>query len=330
MNRRRSDVAVGAAVLLGILLIVFGTLYLKGDPFGAEERVVVARFIEVGSLLQGSTVKLRGVPIGAVDRIELEPAGGAVLVTMSVDADVQFPEDAAVLLAPESMFGDWHAEVVPRARFPQYNFLEAPDPQVLPGAALPDISRLTAVADEIAQNMKTLSDRVELAFTEETALQVRRAIENIGQVSEELSGLIEGQQRTFVDVAENLQTTARALEVTALTVQRTFAEAETAIGNGRLDRIMGNIESSSANADSLVNELLASTQELRAIAQRADTTFMAMGEITAAIERGEGTLGMLVRDTVLYRSLVESNIEMQALLADIRKNPRRYINLTIF
>jgi phospholipid/cholesterol/gamma-HCH transport system substrate-binding protein len=53
-------------------------------------------------------------------------------------------------------------------------------------------------------------------------------------------------------------------------------------------------------------------------------------QIASAVERGEGTLGRLLRDTTLYQTLVETNVEVQALLRDIRRNPRRYINLTIF
>ena len=62
----------------------------------------------------------------------------------------------------------------------------------------------------------------------------------------------------------------------------------------------------------------------------ADSTFRQLSGIAGAIERGEGSLGMLLRDTALYVNLVETNLEVQNLLRDIRRNPRRYINLTIF
>src|SRR5690606_29526591 len=195
VSGRRNDVAVGAVVILGIALILGGVIWLKDAGFGREEIRIQARFREVGQLLDGNAVKLRGVKVGSVDRIELEPTGAAVIVTMRVRDDVRLPEDPVVLLSPESMFGDWQAEIYPRRSFPQYEYAEAPDPSVLPGYALPDISRLTAVADQIAQNMAVLSERFELAFTDETAANIRLAIENIQQVSGELTGLVSGQQR---------------------------------------------------------------------------------------------------------------------------------------
>jgi phospholipid/cholesterol/gamma-HCH transport system substrate-binding protein len=328
--RRRNDVVVGIVVLAALALIVFGTMWLRGGGFGREETIVEARFHTVGQLLRGSKVKLRGVMIGRVDSIELESSGRGVLVTMRIRADLRLPEDPVVVLAPESMFGDWQAEIFPRSSFPLYQYAEALDARVLPGYALPDMSRLTAVADEIAQNMRVLSDRFELAFTDETAHNVRLAIENIQQVSGQLTGLVSGQQRAIDEVAENLQEATETLGEAAETVRRAFEQAEAAIGGGRLENIVTNVESMTAQTDSLSGVLLATSRDMRTAAFAADTTFRRIGAIAAAIERGEGTLGLLVRDTALYGSIVRSNTEVQALLADIRQNPRRYINIRIF
>jgi phospholipid/cholesterol/gamma-HCH transport system substrate-binding protein len=327
---RRNEVVVGLVVIAGIMLIVFGTMWLRGLRLGQEERTLRARFTEVGQLLTGSSVKYRGVPIGRVERIELEPGGDAVVVTMTVSSDVRLPGDPVVILAPESMFGDWQAEVVSRRQFPYYDYAVSLSPNVVPGYALPDMSRLTAVADQIGRNIATISDRFEVAFTQETADNIREAIENIQEVSAQLTGLVSSQQVAIDEVARNLEQTSEAAGQAALTMQRAFAEVEAAIAGGRLTGIMQNVERTSARTDSLVALLVLASQDMRNTAARADSTFRQVSGIAAAVERGEGTLGLLLRDTALYVNLVETNIEVQALLADIRRNPRRYINLTIF
>jgi phospholipid/cholesterol/gamma-HCH transport system substrate-binding protein len=329
MNRR-NDVVVGLVVIAGILLIIFGTIWLRGLRLGHEEVTVRARFHEVAQLLTGSSVKFRGVPIGRVESIALEPGGGAVIVTMTVSSEARLPEDRVVILAPESMFGDWQAEIVSRAQFPYYDYAEARTAGVLPGYALPDMSRLTAVADQIGRNIATISERFEIAFTEETALNIREAIENIQEVSEQLTGLVSSQQVAIEEVARNLEQTSEAAGQAALTMQRAFAEVEQAIAGGRLTRIVENVDRATARTDSLVALLVIASEDLRNTAARADSTFRQVSGIASAVERGEGTLGLLLRDTALYFNLVETNIEVQALLSDIRRNPRRYINLTIF
>lgn len=329
MNRR-NEVVVGAVLILAVMLIVFGTFWMQGLRFGSEEREVRARFSEVAQLLVGSNVKFRGVPIGRVEAIELEEGGAAVIVTMTIDANVSLPQNPGVMLAPESLFGDWQAEIVSRSSYATYEYTEPIESDMLPGYTLPDMSRLTAVADEIATNLATISTRVELAFTEETALNIREAIENIQRASSELAGLVSSQQVAIEEVSENLELTSEAAGQAALTMQRAFAEVESAIAGGRLLNIVSNVERTSARTDSLVALLVDASRELRRTAVSADSTFRQVSSIATGIERGEGSLGRLLKDTTLYVDLVQTNIEVQTLLRDIRRNPRRYINLTIF
>lgn len=328
--RRSTEVSVGIAVILGVVLVIFGTLWLQGTRLGAEDMEYRARFTEVGQLLEGSTVKARGVPIGRVEKIELEPNGTGVLVTMTIRGELRLPDDAAVVLSPESMFGDWQAEIVPAGRYPNYEFAPVREPGVLPGYTLPDMSRLTAVADEIAQNLATLSNSLEQAFDEETAENVRLAIENIQQVSEQLNDFVGLQEQALAEVAGSLENTSNSAGAAAQSLQRALAEVEGAIGGGRLTSIMGNVERTSGRADSLTVALVSAARDLQNVAARADTSLQRFNSIARRVEGGEGTLGMLVQDSALYFRLTESSVQLQALLRDIRENPRKYINLTVF
>lgn len=326
----RNEVAVGAVVIAAIALVVLGTIWLQGKQLGREELEVRARFPEVGQLQRGNQVKVRGVPIGRVDQIALEPGGGGVIVTMRVTSDVRLPEDPVVVLAPASMFGDWQAEIFPRSAVTQYTFAESPDPTIMPGATLPDISRLTAVADQIAQNMATLSERFEIAFTEETATNIRRVIDNVQIASETLSEMVAGQQQGIQGVAADLRATVESLVEAVGTVNRTFTQVEHAISGDRLVNIVESAERASLQIDSLSRALLGASRTLSRTAVTADTVLRAVGDVAGAMARGEGTLGLMLRDTTLYWKIVESNAELQALLKDMRTNPRRYINIRVF
>lgn len=328
--RTRNEVMVGTVVLVGIALAVVGTIWLQGAAMGRGQVEVRARFTEVGQLLEGNSVKLRGVPIGRVQSIALDDQGRGVLVTMRIGEDVVLPEDPVALLSPESMFGDWQAEIVPRADFPRYDYTEAPDPSVLPGYSLPDISRLTAVADEIAENMATLSARVELAFTEETALKVRRSVENILDASEMISNLVASQEGAIQQVSRDLQNVTSAMSGAAGTMTEVLDQVERAVSEDRLVTIVEDVELTAARTAALADTLLAMGRDMRAAAATADSTLATVGNIASSIERGEGSLGRLVTDTTLFVSIRESNLELQALLRDIRENPRKYINVRVF
>ncbi|HWV57100.1 MAG TPA: MlaD family protein [Longimicrobiales bacterium] len=328
--KRTTEAVVGATILAGILVVVIGTIWLKGTVFGEEATVIEARFREVGQLQQGNPVVLRGVGIGRVSDIILEPGGEGVIVQMRIRDDVALPEEPVVILSPKSMFGDWQAEIHPRAQFMRYDYAQPRSGSMLPGYALPDMSRLTAVADRIAENLAVVTERVEIAFTEETALNIRRAIENIEAVSTELTKMVNAQQQTLDAVAENLQATTRSLGDAAETVRRAFEQVETALDEGQLNAIIDNVRSSAENVDAVTASLAEMSDELREILTTAESAFSTLDEVARRINAGDGTLGQLLQDPDLYGDIVETNLQLRQLLEDIRENPRRYINIRLF
>ena len=80
--------------------------------------------------------------VGRVSKIELSPRGTGVYVTFAIDPNVELGPDAGVLLAGASLFGDWQAQIVSQAEFPDLEFTTAPRRDVLPGA--------TAVSSEMS------------------------------------------------------------------------------------------------------------------------------------------------------------------------------------
>ncbi len=328
--KRSSEILVGMVIIGGILLIVGGTIFLRGVGLGRAERTIEARFREVGQLQTGNAVKLRGVPVGRVSDIYLEFRGIGVIVEMRIQQDVQLPEDPVVILSPESLFGDWQAEIYPRSRFPLYSYAESSDPSVLPGYSLPDISRMTAVAERIAENIAVITDRVDIAFTEETALNVRQAVENINAVTSQLTGVVQAQERTVDEVAAQLEATSQTLNTAAETARRTFAQIESAIAEGELHQIVNNIEGLTRELEQLAVTFNAMSRDLATAVASADTAFASLEIVAGIVERGEGTLGKLLADTMLYDELVLTSRLVQDLLFDFQRNPRKYINLTVF
>ncbi|HSH46482.1 MAG TPA: MlaD family protein [Longimicrobiales bacterium] len=328
--KRASEVQVGLVMIAGIVLIVVGTLWMQGWRVGEEEREVSAWFREVGQLQTGNPVKLRGVPIGRVEAVELDHGAEGVIVHMTIASEAVLPADPVVLLSPESLLGDWQGEILPRSRYPAYNYPTVPGGDLLPGYSLPDFSRLTAVADRIAENLAVITDRVDRAFTDETAVNVREAIDNIRAVTGQLTAMVEVQGQAVTDLAEGLEGTTRRLDEVVSSAQRTFAQVEAAIAQGELTNIVDNVERLSAQMDTVAMSLRATTDGLDGTVATADSAFTSLNQVIGGLERGQGTLGQLLQDTALYGELVITNNVIQDLLEDFQRNPRKYINLRVF
>lgn len=359
--RFKNEVIVGIVLLLGLVVAVVGTYWLTGRQWGAEEREIAASFREVGLLAPGSPVKYRGVTIGRVETIELSDRGDGVFVEMSVTPDIVLPEEPAVLLSTESFFGDWQAAIVSEDNYPEIEFTRAPRPGVLPGASLPDITELTAVAARIAEDLETLSERVELAFTEETAIKIRETVENVQEVSEQLTGFVDQQTDVFAAAGQNVLSATQNIEDATASAEQAASQVSTAFSDGgEVQQILANARQASENLQELSIQLQSATQGVPALVARADTTLEAIGQTAESvnqvvagleptlaeigptvaearqaiatlnraatrIEQGEGTLGRLVEDPALYEETQRAIVTLRRLLADLQANPGKYV-----
>ena len=95
-----------------------------------------------------------------------------------------------------------------------------------------------------------------------------------------------------------------------------FRRAASAVDSVKIDSTMKNFQTSSAS--------------LTRIAANLDSTSRHANRLIAGLERGEGTAGKLLRDTLLYNDLRNVVTHVDSVLADLKANPRKYINLSIF
>lgn len=334
MTRGR-EVMVGAVILVGIAVTVIGTLWLKGSNFGRPSVRVDVLVEEIGQLAEGNQVRFRGVPVGRVMEFEVEPGGEAVRILLTLDRAPDLPDDVGALIAPESLFGEWQVEFVSRSAVP-FVYFEVPagseqeDVPVLGGFTMPDITRLTAAAFDISQNLSVLTDRVDRAFNEETADNIRLAIENIQDASENVRDLIDQQAQTFANVSSEVERAASEIGAAASVGRRVLEQADGLMASGQIDSILGNVGSITTNLDSLSAHMATATSGLDVTMARAESAFARVDRLSARVEAGEGVLGQLMTDTLLVTRASDVLTQLDLLLADLRENPKRYVRLSIF
>ncbi|MGD2046967.1 MAG: MlaD family protein [Gemmatimonadota bacterium] len=325
---------VGVVIIAAVVVGVGGTLWLQGRTFGPI--VSMDAYTEtVGQLAEGNAVQYRGVRIGHVERIVVLPDGSGVRVTMVLESDVSLPNDPAVILAPESMFGSWQAEIVSRELYPDYPFFdisrrEASESRALGAYALPELSRLSRSAEQISNNLQGLTERLEVAFNDETATNLSSVIDNIQAMTRELRAFVEQQSAVASSITANADSALSEVELAARAARRTFDRVEGMVEQGRVDSILTNVRVASAGLRDVATILSDSTSGLGVTLERADSTFARLDRITARLDSGEGSLGRLLSDTTFIMRAEDVLEQVDLLMQDLRENPRRYIRLSIF
>ncbi len=332
------ELVVGAVVIIGIAVAVVGSLWLSGAGLGTENIPLDVVVRDIGQLREGNSVKYRGVPLGRVRGFSVADGGEAVRVRVSLDEPIELPEDAVALVAPESLFGDWQVEIVSQARF-TFDYLDVdslgvqpsePGVPVLGGYTIPDISRLTATANEISENLAVLSQRVEEAFTEETADDLRQAIVNLRQISATLRDFTSEQAGSFSEVTADIRTAASELGAAARAGRSTLERMDGIMAEAQLDSIFTDVEVAADNLATITTGVAGSTDDITRALARADSTFARIDRLTARVEAGDGLLGQMFADTALVGRTTSVLAELELLLRDFRENPSRYVRLSIF
>lgn len=333
--KRSDDFVVGLAVLGAAGAILALSLFLGHARLGQDHRELLARFRDVGNAKVGNSVVIRGVQAGRIQAIELAD-GGWVHVRMSLDRDVRLPEDPVVILNESSMFGEWQATVMERSAAPanrdvRQQLADADGQRKeLPGARLPDLAQLTAVAGRIAGDVSTVAERFQVAFDDRAARELRESIRNFSVLSAELARTVRLQSRGLERLSNDVHATVASVHTTADALRRTTERVDSATDSGAVREIVANVGEASADLRETSRELRDVSRALAASQSRLASVLAHTDSVMTKIDHGDGSLGLLVNDPGLYHHSDSLVVQMRELVAEIKAHPKRYISLKVF
>jgi phospholipid/cholesterol/gamma-HCH transport system substrate-binding protein len=270
-----------------------------------------------------------------VEAIELD-ANGWVQVRLALNKDIELPRDPVVLLGASSLFGEWQAMVMERSAAPNNRDVAAAlvaasgEKGQLPGAVLPDVAQLTTVAGGIAGDVASVAQRFQVAFNDSAARELRASIRSVAQLSAELARTVRVQSRHLDTVSVDVRAGAADLSQAAEAFLRTVSRIDSATSAGEVRNIVsesekaaGQVREASVRLNQLTQSMERTESHLRGVMARADSVLF-------KVDQGQGTLGLLVNDPRLYQNTDSLLRELRALLADVKKQPKRYFGVKIF
>ena len=334
-SRRVSDFVVGATVLVVTIALIGTVLWLKQADLGGKTRHLVVRTRDVGGVALGNPVVIRGVRAGQIESIALGERGWVVL-KLGIGRGITLPADPVVLLTAATLFGEWQATITEATGLPADRELRAAiaeartESDTLAGAVLPDIAQLTTVAGRIAGDVAQVADRVQVAFDDQAARELRESIRNFSRLSAQLATTVQLQSKNLDRISDDVQRGLTSINAATANLNAFSARVDSATSRGELQDLV-------ANSQAAARELLAATTRLREVAEGLDRT---EGRLASAVSRADsvfakvngsrGTIGMLVNDPALYQQSDSLVRELRLLVADLKKNPKRYFNVRVF
>jgi phospholipid/cholesterol/gamma-HCH transport system substrate-binding protein len=327
--KRRDEIITGAFVLLGLAAIVVGGLWLSRARLSGDFRTLTARVRTVGQLRPGNVVTLRGVEIGRVQTVRFADSG--VDVVLRVRTDAPLPAHPAVFLRPRSLFGEWGAAIVPAGSHAGTSEDSIPRPDsILPGQTATDFAQLSDYTADIASNLQTITQRVEVAFNKQTAANLARSIDNFEQASSDLVDLLGRQRQSFGGFADDMAAAGRTVRQASADLDSTLARLEKATQGGQLQDIFANVQQASGSMTHVASRMDTTMGHVNRVATRADSVLGAFNALVSGVNAGHGSLGQLANDPDLYENLASTLVELRSLLDELKRNPGKYFKFSIF
>jgi phospholipid/cholesterol/gamma-HCH transport system substrate-binding protein len=299
--KKRDDVLVGIVMAVALIVAILGSLWLARGGL-SKGYALYARFPWNSGLKQGQPVLLAGVNVGYVDEVDLRP-DGTVLTTFRVGKDYKVPRGTVATVVANGIFGDMAIALTPKG--PNPNSIPAED-TVPVGPSAPGIAQITGKADSIATSVNAMTTALNRQLIEAGGVDdLRKTLASSNQLMLSMNRLV--SQFSTIAAEQN-----RQLSLT----QASLRSATSGIDSAKIDSTLTYIRTTSANMAQL-------TADFRVTAVKLDSV------ITKA-NSGTGSVGLMLNDPGAYNDVRALIQHMDSLMADVKKNPRKYINLSIF
>ena len=299
--KKRDDVLVGIVMALAILVAIVGSLWLARGGL-SKGYALYAKFPWSSGLKQGQPVLLAGVNVGYVDGVELRQ-NGTVLTTFRVGKSYKVPRGTVATVIPNGIFGDMAIALTPKGP----NALSIPPDDTIPvGPSSPGIAELTGKADSIATSVNLITTALQKELVAAGGVSdLRKAMGSSNALILNMNKLV--SQFSTVAAEQN-----RQLSMT----QASLRKATSGVDSAKIDSTLKNVR--------------ATTENLAMLSADFKKTSAKLDSVIAKANNGPGSVGLALNDPGAYndvRSLIQ---HMDSIMVDLKKNPRRYINLKVF
>ncbi len=292
--KRRDEVLVGLMLIITVVIGVAGTIWLARGGL-TSGYPMYALFPWGAGLKNGQPILLAGVNIGFVRKVELIP-DGTLLVTMAVNQEYQIPEGTTAAIEPNGIFGDQLVALSPQLSVRTYM---AEGDTIPTGEGTPTTGEVLSKADSIAAEVETIASTVRAEFV------TGGGIAELRKATSELTALI--TQLTSVAADQS-----RELSLTQAQLRSTLAAFDSSV------------------VDSTLRAFRTTSTNLAQLSADFEQTRLQLGSILTKVDSGQGAAAKLLNDPTVYARVDSLLLRLDALVADVKANPRRYINLRVF
>lgn len=323
MKTTRNAVAVGVVTIAVIVGVYYSIRFVSESTTRSGQYMVWALFPDATGLVEGSRVRIAGIPVGYIESITLQSYvvdGGlddagvprrikrvGARVDIAVEGDVALYENGKALRTVASMVtGDYQIVFLPGD----------PGDEKKQNRRLKDGDEIEAVGetgllgeiDTIAQDIKSVTHNLNQVFgSDEGGRQMGEVLANLRDISKSINKLLEQNSEAFTKTMHNIESITEESRPGLKEIVENMRELTAALKEF--------VERNDAQASEAVANANATIKDMRQAVQKLDRVLGNVEDVTAGVAEGEGTVGRLLKDDKLIDD-VENVVEKAGEFVD--------------
>lgn len=289
---------IGICVIAAIVILIFGIDYLKGVNLFSPANFYYASYDNVAGLEISSPVTVDGYKVGQVREIQFDYENpGKIKVLLALNKNLRIPVDSRATMGSTLMSGNFIAIKLGKSaeKIPVGGDIESIETSDLMSSLsediMPAINQILPRVDSLLCNLNKLAGDPALISS------IQRLDGITGNVLNATDGLNSTINKDLPIVMRNVKSISHGLD----TVTSNLGVLSAQLKSLPLNTTVENVNALTDNLTKFSNQL----------------------------NDPNSTLGMLMNDPELYNKLNRVAADVDSLIVDIKKNPKRYISIKL-
>lgn len=313
----KTETKVGLIGVATIAILVWGINFLKGKNLFEKQDTYYAKYDNINGLLPTSYVFINGMKVGKVNEIQyMDAQMKSFLVCFDIPASIQIPTNSIAEVYNSDILGSKAMRIIIGDAT---SYLSENDTMLSKNddeSMLSEIGKIlepySEKVDNIISNLDSVIESANKILDQKTQKEIQIMITNANHISTNLATLSENLNEITSRDKEKIHNIFTNIENLCNTLDDNDDKLAMAIDN------FANISDTLAHAN------------ISAIMQDINISLESLSNTLHKINKGNGNLGLLINDENLYNNLERSSRSLDSLINDIRNNPKRYLNISIF
>jgi phospholipid/cholesterol/gamma-HCH transport system substrate-binding protein len=296
------EIKTAILVIGSILLFIWGYSFLKGRDLFVHYKTFYVQYDNVEGLLSSAPVTINGLTVGKVSNINFINNTGKIQVELQIKSDFPISKSSIASIYEPGLIGGKQIMIIPNLQ----DKTLAESGMTLKGGNKPGLTAL------VAERLTPLQEKVEKMVVSADDL-----LKNVNSILDAKT------KQSLKSSLTSLDSTLIQFKSASKNVNQMLADNKEKISSSltNFDKASGNFAKIS---DSIAKVNIGET------VNKLEKTLASVDKIMAEIQSGKGTLGKLAKDETLYNNFTKTSKELELLLEDLRLNPTRYVNVSLF